>query len=428
MANRHQPAGKPSASPAWYPCCLVLCFFANSAFADAETEALREELQLLKQRLEQLEARLAAAENRDIEIKEAVNETAVADSSGIQAFDIGGALRFNYSWKDFDDSTQSKRGDIGLDIFRLNVDGQYENILLSAEYRFYSFMDTIHHGWIGYDFGEHGQVQAGITQVPFGLLPFASHSFWFGTTYYIGLEDDYDMGIKYINDSGPWNLQLAAFKNAELGNADDLERYSYDPVTTGAARNEETNTFNGRLAYTFGKDSECSNELGLSGQWGELFNRDTDDSGDHWAAAAHLDSRCGRWNLQLELGRYEYNPRNPAGVSNDSITFGAFAFAHEVAAEGYFGVANIAYNVPVNWPRVDVVTCYNDFSILHKDERRFNDSLLNTTGCLIGIGPTFTYIDLIRGRNALFLGDGSLAGGGNDEWETRININLGYYW
>lgn len=410
------------------PWLLSLCVCANPAFADAETQALREELQLLKQRLEQLEARLAAAEDRDIEKKEAVSEATAVEPGSSNAFDIGGALRFNYSWKDFDDPAQSKRGDIGLDIFRLNIDGQYENFLLSAEYRFYSFMDTIHHGWIGYEFDQYGQVQAGVTQVPFGLLPYASHSFWFGTTYYIGLEDDYDMGVKYINDIGAWNLQLALFKNAELGNVADLERYSYDPVTTGAARNEQANTFSGRLAYTFGKGGECSNELGLSGQWGELFNRDTDDSGDFWAAAAHLDSRCGRWNVQAELGRYQFNPRNPAGISNDSITFGAFAFAHEVAAQGYFGVANIAYNLPVRWPWLDVVTCYNDFSVLHKDNDRFNDSLLNTTGCAIGVGPIFTYIDLIRGRNALFLGNGSLAGGGNREWETRININLGYYW
>jgi len=428
MARRETVIRNGTVSLRRIPWLLSLCVCANSVFADAETEALREELQLLKQRLQQLEARLAAAENTDIEQKQAVTEIAATEPVTDNAFELGGALRFNYSWKDFDDPAQSKRGDIGLDIFRLNIDGQYENFLLSAEYRFYSFMDTIHHGWIGYAFDQYGQVQAGVTQVPFGLLPYASHSFWFGTTYYIGLEDDYDMGVKYINDIGAWNLQLALFKNAELGNAADLERYSYDPVTTGAARNEQANTFTGRLAYTFGKGGECSNELGLSGQWGELFNRDTDDSGDFWAAAAHLDSRCGRWNFQAELGRYQFNPRNPAGISNDSITFGAFAFAHEVAAEGYFGVANVAYNVPVRWSGVDVVTCYNDFSVLHKDNDRFNDSLLNTTGCAIGVGPIFTYIDLIRGRNALFLGNGSLAGGGNREWETRININLGYYW
>jgi hypothetical protein len=409
--------------------CLCLLFACCTPLsASPETDALREELQDLKSRIGVLEARLAEAEAAaTTDAKEAASEPA-AQAAADKDIDIGGALRFNYVWKDFDSGNETRRGDIGLDLFRLDVDGRHDNLLLSAEYRFYTFMHTIHHGWLGYDFGTAGQVQAGITRVPFGLLPYAAHNFWFGIPYYIGLADDYDAGIKYLRDSGPWNLQLAAFKNAELGNAADLDRYSYDPVTTGTARNEQTNTLNARLVYTLGRDSDCAHELGGSGLWGQLYNPDTDDSGDYWAAAAHLDSRCGRWNFQLEGGRYAYHPRNPSGISDDSITFGAFGGTHEVAARGTFGVLNLAYNLPVHWPGVDLLTCYNDFSVLDKDRAGFATSYLNTTGCAIGVGPTFTYIDIIRGKNALFLGNGSLAGGGSDDWDTRFNINLGYYW
>lgn len=409
---------------------VLLLFLANTAGAAADnsdTEALRQELEALKQRIDELEARLAASQAKEIDAKEAVTESRSENKAPEKAFDIGGALRFNYVWKD-DAATETKRGDIGLDLFRINVDGQHNNILLSAEYRFYTYMSTIHHGWIGYDFGEAGQIQAGITQVPFGLLPYAAHNFWFGIPYYIGLADDYDTGVKYVRDTGPWNLQLAVFKNAELGNAADLKRYSYDPVTTGTARNEQSNTLNARLAYTFGQDTDCEHQLGGSAMWGQLYNRDTEDNGDYWAAALHSDSRCGRWNVQFEAGRYEYNPENPAGISDDSITFGAFAATHEVASSGNFGVFNLAYNLPVTWPGVDLLTCYNDFSMLDKDPDGFDNSYLNTTGCAIGSGPLFTYIDIIRGRNVIYLGNGSLAGGGSNDWETRFNINVGYYW
>jgi hypothetical protein len=375
-----------------------------------------------------LEARLAASEESAVDAKEAASEAAATDLAAREAIEFGGALRFTYAWKDYDEASETRRGDAGLDLFRISADGELDNILLSAEYRFYPFMDTIHHGWIGYEFEDAGQLQLGITKVPFGLLPYASHNFWFGIPYYIGLADDYDIGVKYILDSSPWDLQLAAFKNAELGDPSNLERYSYDPVTTGTARNEQTNTLAARLAYTLEQRSDCNHELGGSGMWGQLYNRDTNNEGDYWAAAAHLDSRCGRWNVQLEAGRYGYNSRNPAAVSDRSITFGAFKATHEVAASASFGVANLAYNVPVNWRGVDILTCYNDFSLLDKDIDGFDNSYLNTTGCAIGIGPTFTYLDIIHGKNVIYIGDGSLAGGGDNAWATRYNINLGYYW
>ena len=406
--------------------------------ADSDSDAIRRELQELRERLselealkarvEELEARLAREAGDEVAAKEAVSEAPEESEQGTSAFQVGGALRFNVFWEDYDPDVETKRGDAGLDLFRINVDGEHERLLLSAEYRFYPYMSTIHHGWIGYDFDDAGQVQVGITQVPFGLLPYASHNFWFGVPYYIGLADDYDAGVKYVHARGPWDLQLAFFKNEELGDSANLDRYSYDPVAVGARRNEETNTINARLAYTIGHETECSHEVGLSAQWGELYNRDTRKSGSHWAGAGHLDSRCGRWNVQLELGRYAYDPQNPPGIGDDTVTLGAFQGTHEVASEGTLGVFNVAYNLPVSWPGVKLITCYNDFSVLMKNDERFDNSYLNTTGCGISIGKVFTYVDLIRGRNMVFIGDGSLAGGGSDDWDTRFNINAGYYW
>lgn len=425
---RHPRIALTVACTAW-----SLAFTAPAALA-ADSDALRRELEQLRHRLDELEtlkqrvSELETQLERQADIETSKAAASESPTTSEDQIDIVGAVRFNYFWKDFDEGLETRRGDAGLDLFRIGVDGQRDDFLVSAEYRFYPFMNTIHHGWVGYDFGDAGQVQAGITQVPFGLLPYAAHNFWFGVPYYLGLADDYDAGVKYVIERGPWNIQAAFFKNEELGDASNLDRYSFDPVTTGAGRNQESNTVNARLAYTVGKNSDCSHELGVSGQWGELYNNDTRDTGDHWAAAAHVDSHCGRWNLQLEAGRYEYNPRNPVGVSDDTITLGAFAGSYEVAASGTFGVANIAYNVPVKWPKVDIVTCYSDFSVLSKDDSSFDNSYLHTIGCGIGMGPLFTYIDWIRGRNMVFFDNGSLAGGGSTGWDNRFNINVGYYW
>jgi hypothetical protein len=63
--------------------------------------------------------------------------------------------------KDISSSNEDKSGDMVFDIFRLDVNGQYDNVLISAQYRWYSYMDVIHHGWIGYNFTNHWQGQLG---------------------------------------------------------------------------------------------------------------------------------------------------------------------------------------------------------------------------------------------------------------------------
>jgi hypothetical protein len=222
-------------------------------------------------------------------------------------------------------------------------------------------------------------------------------------------------------------MQLAFFKNSELSNSGDLGRYSYDVVSAGTARNEETNQFNGRVAYMFGAGTTCSHEVGVSGQWSELYNVDTEKRGDMWAAATHLDTRCGRWNFQLEAARYDHNPVNPNGVAPNRIELGAFESIYEIAPSGTVGVANVAYNFPLSGDILDQLTCYNDYSVLYKDGGG-KDSILNTTGCAIGVGPLFIYADLINANNMVFFGNGSLAEGGEDDWDTRLNLNIGYYW
>lgn len=427
-------------SKRFYPALVLLAAAVAPAFADDRIEALMEELDRVKQELSELErlrekvrtleARLEATERRSIATEDDM-ETVAADAPAMAAsepdIEIGGALRFTGFWTDDNQAIKGKRGESGLDLFRVSAKGSIDDVLLSAEYRFYPFMNTLHHGWIGYRFDNDSQIEFGVTKVPFGLLPYAAHNFWFGVPYYVGMSDDYDLGVKYVWPNGAWNTQLAFFKNSELSSSSNLGRYSFDVVSAGEARNEENNQINARVAYTFGKDTNCSHEVGLSTQWGELYNADTDRRGDKWAAATHLDTRCGRWNFQLELARFDHNPANPVGVAPDRIEIGGFEAVFDVAQTGTLGVANIAYNFPLGGEKIDQLTCYNDYSVLAKDGPG-EDSQLNTTGCALGIGPMFIYLDLINANNMIFFGDGSLAGGGNDEWSTRFNVNVGYYW
>ena len=74
----------------------------------------------------------------------------------------------------------------------------------SFEYRYYRDKHAdghdyfvLHDAWIGARISEY-QLQAGVTKVPFGILPYASHNWFFQLGYYVGLEDDCDLGVKYL--------------------------------------------------------------------------------------------------------------------------------------------------------------------------------------------------------------------------------------
>ena len=169
------------------PLLMVVMLCSSAVAADDE---ILQELQALKARMAVLEQKLIdqdAAQTQTAAVivtpdnKQSIHkvvEEVVAQNK--PAIKIGGAARVNYGLKDWSDSQKDKGGDFAFDTFRLNLDGSIGDMILSAEYRFYPEYDfnTIHHGYIGYNFTDDLQGQIGIHQVPFGLQPYASHNFW----------------------------------------------------------------------------------------------------------------------------------------------------------------------------------------------------------------------------------------------------------
>ena len=125
---------------------------------------------------------------------------------------IGGALRFNYNLSSWKEGQKDRGGDFGYDMFRVNVNGAYQGIYVDAEYRLYSRSfggGFLKQGWLGYRFNDLEEIQVGLTQVPFGIQQYNSHNWFFNLTYYVGLEDDHDMGVKYIHAGEKYEYHLA---------------------------------------------------------------------------------------------------------------------------------------------------------------------------------------------------------------------------
>ncbi|MBQ4850545.1 porin [Pseudoalteromonas sp. MMG012] len=389
--------------------------------------ASTDELAQLKQQLAKLQQQIQKIEDDAKKAKKA----APSESSGIK---VGGAVRTNYSHTSYSDGNKNRGGDFDFDLFRINFSGDIGDVSLNAEIRFFDYMTAVKYAYVGYDFAEHWQVQTGITKVPFGNWPYNSHNYFFSTNYYIGLEDDHDLGVLFKRKlSDNWQLDLGFFKNDELGGidgyvSDRADRYSYDVVgyrqnSDGIYDNPthpigEYNTFAARYGYHI-QHSGGTTEIGFSSQFGGLHDGN-DRVGDSLAWALHVNSNIGPWNIQLQHGEYDHDIEG-----FDRMAVGAYAFYDSIAAQATTSSANLAYSMPVKWGAVTGLQFYNDFGIIYDKSDASADTWMNVTGVSVAAGGLFTYFDLVHAKNQPFVG-GSIAGD-SDDTERRFNINIGYY-
>lgn len=426
-------AGALGLAPAW----------AIASETDDETQRLRQQIEMMQLELHSLQQRLDALTAERARERERIDQrlgelTEVAelaemgqtDSEDADGIRFGGAVWLNYAWRDYDTGNKDRVGDFELELFRINVEGSVGNVILDAEWRRYNDFQAIHHAWIGYDFSDQLQMQLGISRVPFGILPYVSHSYWFTGNYYLGFEDDHDTGIQFVHTpSDDWTLHYAFFKNPEYANDDRAGRYSFDLVTGGDQHNSETNQFNFRVERHLSFSDRVRADLGLSVQAGQVYNRITEKNGDRWALGAHLDYYNGPWNLRLQVLRYAYNPENPTGVADDIVQKGGFAFPFLMAARADVYTYSLSRSFNVDWGPVRYLNCYNEGTFVEPDGVNGARSIQSLTGCAVGAGGVFAYFDWIAGKNMWFAGgdgiglDASTAG----KWRSRFNINLGYY-
>ncbi len=349
-----------------------------------------------------------------------------------------GMIRYNYIYKDWS-KTFRGNGKLDFDTGAVGASLAGKRWIGSLQYRFYFYgggqsTQFLKEAWVGYRITGNRQVQAGLNKVPFGILPYASNSWFFSLLYYVGLEDTYRLGVKYISNSGPWDFRFGFYPRdggSYVGNSEDSARYSYNVVEGLGVHNKQRNQINGRVAYTWRQGPSMSTELGVSLQWAQVANFDTDKSGDQYAAAVHLKGTYGHWGIKLETARYRYHLKNPPGQSENVVIRGAYDYPYRTAAAGTLYVASLSYNLPVGRAYIDNITFYNDYSRLEKGPAGFAPSEENVVGASISAGHFLIYMDFGYGRNQPFLSpaftDGLAAGGPDNSWHRRYNMNIGYY-
>jgi len=366
---------------------------------------------------------------------------------------VGGAIRFNYVHKSWQDAY--RRGFFGLDTARLDLNYDDGRLIGSAQYRYNHFPEGqggywqhfLHHGWIGMRFADKSELHVGVDSNPFGLLPFASNNFYESIAFYTGLEDKYDAGVRYVSRPGPVAWQLAFFPRdggsyGGGGNtAAKSNRYSYNIVPdddeqgfgTGQ-RDTERNTLVGRVAWQIGAGGE--DEIGMSGLTGSIDNGSGASTRRH-AMALHVRATHGPIKLMLEALRYRYGtahaPRQTYGGldPNSFVMLGGFGYPFPVASKGDIYIANISHELAGSMGPFSGFKVYNDYSILRKRIGGYRDSVQNVTGVSFSSGKWTFYMDFMLGKHHPYLSPdlGGLAAASAQYggWSRRINLQAGYY-
>jgi len=406
---------------------------------------------------------------------------------------ISGSLRFNALFRSYDAPFEGPANEVlsdggfTFDTFRIGANGSYGGLIFDSELAVYpeSFGGVfLQKGWVGYEFSDSRQVQIGVSQVPFGIQPYASSSWFFNSTYYVGLEDDYDAGIKAMYQADGWDIQGAYYMNAEQTDffaGSNFGRYSYDVVpvssfpefgeagdandVTGVSGYQvvpgsygesvnpnstrspiaEAHQFNIKVARSFDHGDLGFTKIGVSGQRGQLRNLNTGDTDWHAAYAAHFQGRYGGFGAKLEVAQQELNPpltdserqafNNNSGVNyaaDDFVVMGAYNFPQRVAAEHTVYSSSLSYRIPVNAGPISQIKPYYDFSAVTKQVDGWNDNVTHNIGFLTTAGPLYAYTDLNISKGHPFNHPGAqfasvMAENNDNEWRTAFNINIGIY-
>jgi len=356
---------------------------------------------------------------------------------------VGGAVRFNLLGTFYEGDRTPNSTQFTWDTWRINVQARTAGVGLRFEYRFYPTFNThfIKEGWIDYAFSDETELQVGVTQAPFGNLQYNSHNWWFQLPYYVGLEDDHDMGARLVHrrEDG-WNLDLAWFLQPEpsgpaYGEASfgigGAGRYSYDMIPTPGQSNQEKHQGNVRLTRTLDHGGRGATEVGGSLQGGGIYNMATATWGSRWAWAAHADATRGPWNVKAQVLRYGYSATDDDGLGVDVIRKGAYGDAYDVAAEAWIATLGVQHARDIAFGPFTRIHFYENYSYMAKAAEGFEPTHQNVLGFSLAAGGLFTYVDLALGNNHPWLTDSFGVGLGpgvpDAPWNARFNVNIGYY-
>lgn len=358
--------------------------------------------------------------------------------------DLGGAVRARWDC-DPDRDIQTFNFDTAI----LSAKYSSETWIGAAKYRFYGgaypyrYTDKVgdiafaESAWIGYRFNPEQQVQVGLNQIPFGLQPYFGSTFFETLGNVVGLEDIEQVGAKYIQQSGDWNLQAGYYlrpawqgKGTSNGRTYSSVVSSADSYVADGSDNRERDTLVLRVARAVQLGGWAS-EVGVSGLTSTLKNNDTHSDGRRNAMAVHYLGKNGPWGLQLQAARQQMSPRNPG--TDELVTLGGYDGTFNVASRGNLYVADLSYDVGGKYllDQISGVKLYANYSAFDKSASAYKTSQRMILGSSFSLSKLWIATEWLFGKNDPYIGGSSyaqsLGPGGSNQWENQVYVNIGYY-
>ncbi|MDF2397445.1 MULTISPECIES: hypothetical protein [Pseudomonas] len=358
--------------------------------------------------------------------------------------DLGGAVRARWDY-DPDRDIQTFNFDTAI----LSAKYSSDSWIGAAKYRFYGraypyrYTDKVgdiafaESAWIGYRFNPEQQVQVGLNQIPFGLQPYFGSTFFETLGNVVGLEDIEQIGAKYIQQHGDWNLQAGYYlrpawqgKGTSNGRTYSSVVSSADSYVADGSDNRERNTLVLRVARAV-QLGDWASEVGVSGLTSTLKNNDTHNDGRRNALAVHYRGKNGPWGVQLQAARQQMSPRNPG--TDELITLGGYDGTFNVASRGNLYVADLSYDVDGKYlfDQVSGVKLYANYSAFDKSASAYKTSQRMILGSSFSLSKLWIATEWLFGKNDPYIGGSSyaqsLGAGGSNQWENQLYVNIGYY-
>lgn len=363
--------------------------------------------------------------------------------NGRKSIDLGGALRANYRYEDWNTSPFRAHPHLRFDTFRLDTRARYNNVFFHSGFWFQDQRKyAIDRAWAGYKFNHRNAVEIGMPYKPFGLMPYPQFGWSYGIPFYLGFGVNSAPGIKYQFTGKHWSFDGAWFPRMmpegvryapDTGYFGELKNTLYGP--DHLQFNEKRDQVNLRLVRHF-HSGKWDNEAGGSLAASRLYNHRTRDSGTFRAAGLHTRVNYTAWHLSAQMIRYRYAPKNPGGADSTVILMGGNGLtpAYLIPAKATTGSLNLARDVDVGWGPVKKLRFYNDYSRMWKNKRGWSDSAMDTLGVQVFALPIMFWLDLSWAKNVNPWGGALNATGwtrtqspGSDKWYFRTNVNIGYY-
>lgn len=354
-------------------------------------------------------------------------ENRIADLENTIPLRVGVGVETLYIYADHSEASREKSGDYFLDKFELIISGDFDGgLYYRSRWDYQVTQQAFFPAWTyaGLKHNDNWSTEAGVIIQPLGAGVDGSYydnSFLSDVPLWIGLANNSEPGIKTKFSQGNADWVFAFTKNAEL-TSKPTARFRPDLIAqNGLSEVELNNTFHGGGAYTIDLDG-ASLQLGSNGQYGDLFNTVTNDSGgEHWAATAFANYNAGGFALTLQGMVYDYNlDRAPVGgpATTDTVYLSQ---GKPIPASGNVYSTRISYTMPASVGVFDTVKFYHDYDFLDSDSNdgiSSDDTQFSIAGVHLSRGAFNTWVSVYTSKNADFANGGP----DDDTWNTQFTI------